>query len=295
MEVRQLAAFVELSSVLHFGRAAETLCLTQSALSQRIKGLESELKTQLFIRSARGVSLTESGRVLRPYAERILQEEDEARLAVSRAGALLGGRLRIGYHSGDPVEIAQLIQRFRTASGDVRIETTRDQARDNARRVRSGDLELAFVRVPMAGLGDLKVIVVKEEPYVVALPRTHPLVGKGRLALANTRGQPWVLFPRDHNPAQFDYMVSTIRSATGAPVDIRIEEPTGDAMVASAVAAGMLTILSLSQARNLRTEEATFLEIEGDPLIARLAMISCPDPGVIVEKFIETILAARPR
>lgn len=77
MELRQLKYFVSVAETLSFSEAAKLMCVTQSTLSQQVKQLEGELGTMLFIRNSHGVSLTETGREMLPYARLTLQDADQ--------------------------------------------------------------------------------------------------------------------------------------------------------------------------------------------------------------------------
>jgi len=97
---RQLTAFMTVAATLNFTRAAERLNITQSALSHRIQGLESELGITLMNRSSRGVQLTEAGNRLLRFcrANASLEEEILAELAPEPDGRLRG-LVRIASHS----------------------------------------------------------------------------------------------------------------------------------------------------------------------------------------------------
>ena len=73
VDFRSLEIFYWVSQLESFSKAAERLNTTQPAVSQRIAALEAELKTRLFARTSRSISLTEKGRVLVDYAERFLR------------------------------------------------------------------------------------------------------------------------------------------------------------------------------------------------------------------------------
>jgi DNA-binding transcriptional LysR family regulator len=80
MDTDLLRTFIEVSKTRHFGRAAENLYLTQSAVSFRIRQLEQQLGVSLFARHRNNIQLTQSGEHLLPYAETILQTLGRAAL-----------------------------------------------------------------------------------------------------------------------------------------------------------------------------------------------------------------------
>ncbi len=72
MDSELLRTFLEVSKTRHFGRAAESLYLTQSAVSFRIRQLETQLGTSLFTRHRNNIRLTAAGERLVPYAESLM-------------------------------------------------------------------------------------------------------------------------------------------------------------------------------------------------------------------------------
>src|SRR5204862_3285249 len=95
-DVHQLKSFLAVAENLSFTRAAETLFLTQSAVSHQIADLERELGVELFIRHGRTIELTPAARVLAERARRLFADLRDARLAVAAAAKPDQGRLRIG-------------------------------------------------------------------------------------------------------------------------------------------------------------------------------------------------------
>src|SRR5579863_9873687 len=96
MDLRHLRHFEATAEELSFSRAAENLHITQPALSESIRELETELGTELFIRSTRHVSLTWPGKILLEEAKRILRITDQAVRLTREAAVGDAGTLRVG-------------------------------------------------------------------------------------------------------------------------------------------------------------------------------------------------------
>ncbi|EKT61201.1 transcriptional regulator HdfR [Providencia burhodogranariea DSM 19968] len=85
MDTELLKTFLEVSRTRHFGRAAESLYLTQSAVSFRIRQLETQLGTNLFTRHRNNIRLTAAGERLVPYAESLMNTWLQAKKEISHA------------------------------------------------------------------------------------------------------------------------------------------------------------------------------------------------------------------
>ncbi|WP_371414242.1 LysR family transcriptional regulator [Salinivibrio sp. YCSC6] len=83
MDIQLLRTFIEVSKTRHFGHAADNLYLTQSAVSFRIRQLETQLGAPLFIRQRGNVRLTSAGERMLPYAETLLQTWQRAQQDVT--------------------------------------------------------------------------------------------------------------------------------------------------------------------------------------------------------------------
>ena len=83
MDTELLKTFLEVSRTRHFGRAAEALYLTQSAVSFRIRQLENQLGVNLFTRHRNNIRLTPAGEKLLPYAETLMNTWQAARKEVA--------------------------------------------------------------------------------------------------------------------------------------------------------------------------------------------------------------------
>jgi len=278
MELRQLRAFVEVASLLHFGHAAESLHVTQPALSQRIQYLERELHVRLLTRTSRAVQLTPAGEVLLAHARRIVEAEDLALEAVRAHAAGTAGRLRIAYYTaGDPMLPTHIVSEFRRRFPAVGVELSHGYSVANVQALRSRQIDLAFVRMPMVESEDIRVTVVGEEAYVLALPSGHLLAHRRRVRLRDVGDEGWVFFPRPLNPSQHDYLRQVVEGATGRPLRVVMEEPTEEAMVGSVAAGVGICLCSASRSEQMRVAGVTYRAIADADPVSVLALITRAD------------------
>lgn len=113
MDLRQLAAFDALADELHFGRAADRLEISQSAMSQLIRRLEREVAIALSQRSSHHVALTAAGAELLPHARSTLLAAGRLTAAAAAIAGGSAGRLRIGTTPGIGPSLNLLLTRFR--------------------------------------------------------------------------------------------------------------------------------------------------------------------------------------
>lgn len=93
MNLRRLKYFVKIVDIGSLTRAAEVLHIAQPALSQQVATTEGEMDQQLLIRTKRGVTPTEAGKILYTHARTILRQCEQAQLAVNNVGQTLRGGL----------------------------------------------------------------------------------------------------------------------------------------------------------------------------------------------------------
>lgn len=157
-------------------RAAAHLNRVQSNVSTRIKQLEASLGAPLFRRQNRRLVLSDQGRVLLSYADRLLRLSDEARAAV-REGALQGV-LRIGtMESTAAARLPPILAAYHAAWPQVRIELVTGTSGALAAMVRNYEIEAAFVAQPFPGDGLAAVDAFKEELALISPMAWEPVRG----------------------------------------------------------------------------------------------------------------------
>jgi DNA-binding transcriptional LysR family regulator len=179
MTTRQLRYFLAVAEHRHFTRAAEASFVSQPALSQQIQALEKELGTPLFDRLARGVELTVAGTVLSGYAEQILREMENARLAVEETTGRVRGELSLSaVHTASVALVVEALASFRKAHPEVSVRMHEESSGRVVESVLSGHVNLGVTYLPV-GHSILDEIPIFEEELMLVVPQGHPLVASG--------------------------------------------------------------------------------------------------------------------
>jgi LysR family transcriptional regulator, cyn operon transcriptional activator len=195
VELRQLRSFLAIAQSGHLTRAANTLNLSQPALSQQIRQLEVELGTALFDRIGRGIRLTAAGEVFRSHARRILDEVDLAQKSIGELDGLGRGTLTVGaVQTVNTYLIPGVVSTFNTRHPGVSVRVEELAADGVERGVLEGRLGLGFTFVP-ARLDGLAAEKLFEEELVLVASRKHRLAGRRRIDVASLAGEPLILLP----------------------------------------------------------------------------------------------------
>jgi DNA-binding transcriptional LysR family regulator len=194
MELTALQAFVAVAEAGSFSRAADTLFLTQPAISKRIAALEDDLRARLFDRMARSVELTEAGQALLPHARRVLDELEASRQVVADLSGTVGGRLRIGtsHHVGLH-RLPPILRRYSSRYPDVELDLHFMDSEQACQAVDRGELELAVVTLPETPPETLAVETLWPDPLDFVAAPDHPLTRQTRIDVADLAQWPAIL------------------------------------------------------------------------------------------------------
>lgn len=198
MDLRQFAYVVAVADHGSFTRAATSLHMAQPSLSQAVRTLEAELGVELFHRGTRSVRLTAAGAAFVVPARQALRDAATARAVVDEVVGLAAGHLDVVSIPSLAVHpAAELIGRFRVAHPAVTVRLVEPEDADAvADRVRSGDSEIGFCDLPVAG-DDLVEHRLGTQEYVALIPSTLAarLRGRGRISLRTLAQQPMITTP----------------------------------------------------------------------------------------------------
>ncbi|AUC94972.1 MULTISPECIES: LysR substrate-binding domain-containing protein [Bradyrhizobium] len=218
MELRHIRYFVALGEELNFTRAAERLHIAQPPLSQQIRQLEDELGVTLLQRNSRPVRLTEAGVLFLARARALLASFEDAVADTRRVGRGQAGKLALGFvGSAMFAGLPDVVGAYRDACPDVELVLDEMLAAEIAEALRRRRIDVGFARpalLPEAGLAQR---VILEEPYVAALPRTHPLAARRSVALAELSDDAFVLYPARPEPSVTGLIVAACAAAGFTP------------------------------------------------------------------------------
>ena len=147
MELRHLRYFVAVAERQNFTKAADSLRVAQSAVSQQIADLEYEIGVQLLARTKRKVSLTSAGRSFLVEARSILADSERAVERAQKASRGEYGRLAIGFLGPAVFRfLPNLVQDFRASFPEVEVILEELSPADQLRKLRDGEIDLGFSR-----------------------------------------------------------------------------------------------------------------------------------------------------
>ena len=174
MDLTAFRIFLTVAEERSFSRAAAKVHRTQPAVSQAVKRLEDELGEQLFDRSSKSGTLTDAGRVLQNYGQRLVRLAEEAESAMRELRDLRRGRVLIGANEAAIHTLLPLMARFRQKVPDIAIDVRRVPARQIAVEVQQGSLDFGALTFRPAEEGLLEVVVGSDE-LVLLMPPSHPV------------------------------------------------------------------------------------------------------------------------
>lgn len=277
MDTRQLRYFLFVAEELHFGRAAERLGIAQPPLSQQIKKLEQELGVKLFQRNSRRVELTDAGRSLLGEARLILERIEVAREVARQFSAGISGSLNLGAVSPAldtflPVQIQHFVQTHPT----IRISLHELRSDEQLEWLRTGRLDVGFLRIYEHDLHGLACRIVDRQSYILAIPASHPLAKQKLVPLRSLDGINLIMAPRRHRPLLHDRLLSTFQSA-GASVNI-VQEVSSKRTEIALVAAGIgLALVPEAYATVFRRQGVVYRRVRGNLPPIEMAAVWHPD------------------
>ena len=233
MELYQLQTFVTVAEEGHLTRASERLHASQPAVSAHIKALEEGLETRLFIRTPKGMSLTEAGERLLDKAAAVLQAARELKLEARNMGDELVGELSLGLNTDARIPAHRAAAQF--AGRRASPHHTADSAEERAPRYREPSATVRWTAASSYGpprYPEIHAVRMDTTQFYVAVPEIwKDKISEGPEALSDL---PWILDLSD-NPLQM--LIQPFLKANNIRPSARLEVD-GDEVIRVLVAAG---------------------------------------------------------
>lgn len=295
LTTRQVEAFVRVADELNFTRAAESLYMTQPALSRQVRQLEERLGFALFERTSRKVALTDAGAEFLAGARAALCALEEG---IERGRDICRqqqGCLRLGFVIGAALELTPLIlEEFRKRRPDVTLEMHEDGA-DPSAGLAKGTTDVALLRPPLSA-DDVVFDVLFVEPRVVVVPAEHPLANRAVARFDDVAKLPLIgsSIP-DQAFADF-WVLNDCRSEGSQPANVVLRMEENLLSMLERVAAGTACMIGEATAgRTFGIPGVRFIPIVDVPGSAVAVAWRSDRSSELVEEFVATARLVRDR
>ncbi len=294
IELRHLRYFVAVAEELHFGRAARKLGITQPPLSLQIQRLETNLGVVLFERTNRRVELTAAGRTLLEESRHLIADFTSAADAARRAARGETGSLTVAFAASVMfLALPRIIQTFRQQFPHVRLELRELPTGPQIAALRTGELDIGFLRQPPRDVEIVTELMMKER-LVLAISKRHELAKHKRLKLIDVGNEDFVLFPRDLAPGLYAHVLAVCAEAGVHP---RIVQTSRELYTTiSLVEAGLGVTIVPASVQQMGWRGVRYYPIDSPSAVTRIdAAWRADNQSIILPAFLEISRAmARP-
>ena len=195
MLLSQLEGFVEIARRGSVSRAAEALFVTQPALSARLKSLESQVGAQLFVRTGRGVRLSEAGHAFLPYAQRALEAVSEGHRLVGEVARGGAGELALGAAPAvSTYVLPAILERFHLEHPNVRLAVRTGHSEEVLDLVLHEQVQIGLVRALRHP--EIESVPLYEDELVLVANPAHRFAAAGEIAVEEMSEEQLILFDR---------------------------------------------------------------------------------------------------
>jgi len=198
MTLTELKYIVAVAREKHFGHAAEACFVAQPTLSVAIKKLEDELGVPIFERGGSEISMTPLGAQIVAQAERVLEQTAAIREIAKQNKDPLTGQLRLGViYTVAPYLLPQLVRNMIERVPQMPLVLQENFTVKLLEMLRQGELDAAIMAQPFPQQG-LLVQPLYDEPFVVAMPGSHPWAERDRINSVDLKNETMLLLGNGH-------------------------------------------------------------------------------------------------
>jgi len=225
VDLFQLETFLTVAREGSFSRAAKKLYRTQPAVSQTVRKLEDEIGESLFDRSSREGILTDTGKVLLEYAEKLLNMRVEAMGALQELREMNKGKLCIAANEFTCLYLLPILNEFRRVHPMVRVTIERSFASKIPDQLLNHSVEMGVLTFRPDD--SLRSIVVYRDELAFVVPPTHPLARVKDVTIKQLGAE---YFVAHHVPSPYRAKVLETFQKRKVPLHMDVELPTIEAI-----------------------------------------------------------------
>jgi len=197
LDVRRVRVLREVIAQGSFSAAADSLHLSQSAVSQQIAVLEREVGIPLLERTSTGPKLTSAGEALMEHGDAVICRLEEAERELAQIAGLEAGKLRLSsFVTASATLMTRALSIFRQRFPNVELEFTEGDPEDTFPALKRGDSDLAvlfdYPAFPLDFSRDVDAELIYEEPMRLALPPGHPLAAAKSVRIEDLADEDWL-------------------------------------------------------------------------------------------------------
>jgi LysR family hydrogen peroxide-inducible transcriptional activator len=198
MTLTELRYIVAVAREKHFGRAAEACFVSQPTLSVAIKKLEDELEVKLFERGANEVTVTPLGEEIVRQAQTVIEGAAGIKETAKRGKDPVSGPLRLGViYTIGPYLLPDLVKQAIDRVPQMPLMLQENFTAKLLDMLRTGELDCAIMAEPFPDTG-LAVAPLYDEPFMVAVPKTHALAKRKHVSAEELKQETMLLLGTGH-------------------------------------------------------------------------------------------------
>ena len=196
MQIETLKVFCDLVESRSFSRAAVRNSITQSAVSQQVKNLESRFKTQLLRRDGKTVSPTPAGRMFYERSRTILDSFEQMQLEIKSIGQDMVGSLRVAtIYSVGLYELSVVVKSFLKQYPKVNLHVEYSKGARVYEDCLQGVIDLGVVTYPEPRKG-IRIIPLPADQFTLICAPNHPLAKRRQIDIRQLNGENYIAFEK---------------------------------------------------------------------------------------------------
>ncbi|QEC43411.1 LysR family transcriptional regulator [Pseudobacter ginsenosidimutans] len=262
IEFRHLSYFKVLAEELHFRKAAEKLFISPSALSQQISQLEDILKTELFERTNKKVSLTDAGSLLYTEVTQLFNKLNSTvnNLELLKKGS--SGQIGIGFVASAVQSILPgLLKRFNRECPGIKFQLEELTNKEQLAALQQDEIDMGFMRSNQV-TENMMIRSVLRETFSLVLPANHAMTARRFRNIGQLKDESFILFPNDqsqlyyqqilHLCADYGFVPKISHKAIHAPAIFKlVENEMGLSILPTSLASGNVPGVRFIELKNI--------------------------------------------